>query len=81
MSYSPLMIFFIDQEVWEKDHHHRYEHQPSEPYEGENGSEDFVEHDSHILIPDIGVDRFNQHVHPAIPHIRQQLEEDVSVSH
>uniref|UniRef100_A0A7M5VE92 Uncharacterized protein n=1 Tax=Clytia hemisphaerica TaxID=252671 RepID=A0A7M5VE92_9CNID len=70
------LVMKKDQEVWEKDHHHRYEHEPSEPYEGENGSEDFAEHDSHILIPDINVDRFNQHVHPAIPHIQQQLEED-----
>lgn len=66
-----------DKEVHENDHHHRHEHHPHEPFEGDNGSDDFVENDSHIKIPDIMIDRFNQHVHPAIPHMGEQVEEDV----
>ena len=75
--YIYILFPFKDKDVHENDHHHRNEHHPRDPFEGENGSDDFVENDSHIKIPDIMIDRFNQHVHPAIPHMSEQVEEDV----
>ena len=44
--------------------------------QGENGSNDFANHHIHIHEPDPNPHRFNQHVHPAVPHLYEQLEHE-----
>lgn len=45
-------------------------------FEGEDGSDDFVDHHIHIHQPDPTPQRFNNHVHPAIPHLYEQVEHE-----
>ena len=40
---------------------------------------DHTDHMSHIHQPDPEPNRFNNHVHPAIPHLQEQLEHDHEV--
>lgn len=59
------------------DHHYDHHHThmvPDHPYVGENGSDDFYDHDNHIHEPNSEPVHFNGHVHPAIPHLSEQAE-------
>lgn len=56
-----------DEEI-EEDHHYGFE--------GEDGSDDFLNHHIHIHRPDPNMHAFNGHVHPAIPHLFEQTEHE-----